>query len=423
MVRAAQQRDDVMTEPGTTSDRRRPNGRSRRASANREALIRAAGELFARSGPGAVSIRTLADHAGCSHTLIGRNFGSKDGLERAVIEQVADRLRTLADAASTTSTWSAAAVLAGLRSDPQEFRLATRAALGEFDATPIRDAATLGPRLAAQVEGRRGGNPDAPSPSARATAFFALNTILGHLTFEPLLVWGSRARQIPEEVRDGTVVEAADVVIELGSDPATDLGWGPEPRRLPQRPTVVDPDLTAREALLVATIDLHVERGPGQVTTRDIAERADVNQGLIYHYFDSVEALTTEAFALAASPFGDSAVSHDRFDLRRLARERPDLDFLVIIARHLLDGGDPASIGASTRVFDSILDGYATVPTGPGPGGLGDPRLATMAASGYFQGTAVWDRLVRDSLGIPMTADLSAAGITVVTALLDRPRA
>jgi hypothetical protein len=116
-------------------------------------------------------------------------------------------------------------------------------------------------------------------------------------------------------------------------------------------------------------------------------------------------------------------VSNDRFDLTRLARERPDLDFLVIIARHLLDGGNPASIGASSRIFDSILDGYDEIPTGPGPGGLADPRLATMAAAGYYQGTAVWNRLVRSCLGIPITGDLSATGITVVTTLLNRPRA
>jgi AcrR family transcriptional regulator len=400
---------------------RRPTERSRRAELNRESLVVAAADLFAEMGPGAVSIRAVAERAGCSHTLIGRHFGSKEGLENAVIERVANHFRALTEAALTASTWSASDVLVGLRRDPQATRLAIQAALGEFDTAPILGASTLGPRLSSLIESRRGGDPADPSAAARGTAFFVLHTLLGYITFEPLLVFGTRTADVDESTRDAAIAEATDLIIELGSDPDTDLGWGPDPRRLPERPSVIDPTLTAKEALIVATIDLYVERGPGRVTTRDISRRADVNQGLIYHYFDSIEDLTVAALTVAAAPFAASAVSSDRFDLARLARNRPDLDFLTIIARHLIAGGDLGSLGVSTKVFDSILERYGDLPVGAGPGGLDDPRLATMAASGYYQGTAVWDRVVRAALGIPMTGDLSAAGITVVTALLDRP--
>jgi len=405
-----------------TSDQRRPQPR-RAASGRswRDALIDAAAELFAESGPGAVSIRAVAERAGCSHTLVGRNFGSKAGLQQAVTERVARELDALADTVHTSGIWSAAEFLAGLRCDPNLTRLATRAALGEFDMAPLIEASTLGSRLVATIESQRGGDPKQLSPTARATAFFVLHTLLGYITFEPLLVFGTRSCDIPEAIRDTAMVEAVDLITALGCDPHRDLGWGPEPRVLPQRPSVVDPTLTAEDALIVATIDLYVERGPGRVTTRDIADRAQVNQGLIYHYFESLEDLTAKALTVAASPFAASAVTSDRFDLVRLARARPDLDFLVIIARQLLDGIDVTTLDVPTTVFDVILARYHEVPTGPGPGGLADPRLATMAASAYYQGTAVWDRLVRTSLDIPLTGDLSAAGITVVTALLDRP--
>lgn len=378
----------------------------------------AAADLFAEMGPGAVSIRSIAERAGCSHTLIGSHFGSKKGLENEVFERVAKQFRALAKAALTASTWSASDVLIGLRRDSQATRLAIHSALGEFGTTSILGASTLGPRLSYLIELRRDGDPADPSAAARCTAFFVLHTLLGYITFEPLLVFGTRTADVEEPTRDAAITEAADLIIKLGSDPNTDLGWGPDPRRLPERPSVIDPTLTAKEALIVATIDLYVERGPGRVTTRDISQRADVIQGLIYHYFDSLEDLTVAALTVAAAPFSTSAMSSDRFDLARLARNRPDLDFLIIIARHLIAGRDLSSLGVSMRVFDSILERYGNLPVGAGPGGLADPRLARMAASGYYPD---WDREVRAALGVPMTGDLSAAGITVVTSLLDRP--
>jgi AcrR family transcriptional regulator len=46
-----------------------------------------------------------------------------------------------------------------------------------------------------------------------------------------------------------------------------------------------------RERLLDAALDVFVERGFGAATVRDIAQAAGVTAGLLYHYFDSKEAL------------------------------------------------------------------------------------------------------------------------------------
>ncbi|AHD11661.1 TetR/AcrR family transcriptional regulator [Phaeobacter gallaeciensis] len=51
-----------------------------------------------------------------------------------------------------------------------------------------------------------------------------------------------------------------------------------------------------KEALILATLELVAEKGVRGATVRDIAERADVTQGLIRHYFSSKEDLMTAAY-------------------------------------------------------------------------------------------------------------------------------
>ncbi|MEX0300929.1 MAG: TetR/AcrR family transcriptional regulator [Leisingera sp.] len=51
-----------------------------------------------------------------------------------------------------------------------------------------------------------------------------------------------------------------------------------------------------QEALILATLELVAEKGVRGATVREIAERADVTQGLIRHYFSSKEELITAAY-------------------------------------------------------------------------------------------------------------------------------
>lgn len=51
-----------------------------------------------------------------------------------------------------------------------------------------------------------------------------------------------------------------------------------------------------QEALILATLDLVAEKGVRGATVRGIAERADVTQGLIRHYFSSREELILAAY-------------------------------------------------------------------------------------------------------------------------------
>jgi AcrR family transcriptional regulator len=55
---------------------------------NSSRILDSAQELFAKQGPRAVSIRQVAEHAGVSHALVHKYFGSKDDLIKAVIDRV-----------------------------------------------------------------------------------------------------------------------------------------------------------------------------------------------------------------------------------------------------------------------------------------------------------------------------------------------
>ena len=86
--------------PEARAIRRRP-GRS----ANVERILDSAQELFAKRGPRAVTVRQVAEHAGVSHALVHKYFGSKDDLIRAVIERVdVSRTATARDAPSRSGT-------------------------------------------------------------------------------------------------------------------------------------------------------------------------------------------------------------------------------------------------------------------------------------------------------------------------------
>src|SRR6185436_7320251 len=61
-----------------------------------------------------------------------------------------------------------------------------------------------------------------------------------------------------------------------------------------------------RQRIVEATFALHAERAIGDTTMKDIAERADVGLGTVYHHFptynDAVRACGAHTFAISAPP-------------------------------------------------------------------------------------------------------------------------
>ena len=82
-----------------------------------------------------------------------------------------------------------------------------------------------------------------------------------------------------------------------------------------------------RRRIVEATYALHSERGIGDTTMKDIAERADVGLGTVYHHFptynDAVRACGAHTFVLSAPPDATIFNGTNSFDERiaRLADE------------------------------------------------------------------------------------------------------
>ena len=66
------------------------SARQRDAERTRAALLSAARTLFSTRGFANTGVREVAELAGVNSSLVGRYFGSKQGLFRAVLEEVLD---------------------------------------------------------------------------------------------------------------------------------------------------------------------------------------------------------------------------------------------------------------------------------------------------------------------------------------------
>lgn len=87
-------------------------------------------------------------------------------------------------------------------------------------------------------------------------------------------------------------------------------------------------------ALIDATIQLIIEQGTA-VSVREIANRADVNHGLIHTYFGSKDALIVAALD-AANQRASEAISESGYPSAGLASRRNG-EFAKVIARMRLD--------------------------------------------------------------------------------------
>ena len=373
---------------------------TRRASASREALVMAARDLFADHGPAAVSIRTVAEKAGCSHTLVGRQFGSKTGLEEAVIERLAVGLNVLTTRMCSSDDWPMATLIHALRQHPEAGKLMVRCALGEFDDAPVMAGHTLGACLGGRLEFRRGGDADAPGIEAKVAAYGALATVLGLIGFEDWMIEGTRTHDVPQAQRDAAVAEAAEAVAALVVNGKISLLPAPHPHHLQLPPA---PDLRAvdsRTALVLAAVELLAAKGPASLTTREIADRAKVNQGLIYHYFESREHLFAEAVALANQGIQAAALPGMPLDLVVATRARLTSLSMPLMARLMVNGVSVSSVRKEFPVFDRLLADASSRQ------GSRDPRLVVFATAALTLGGTLWDDMLRRQIGIDADTDL-----------------
>jgi len=165
------------------------------------ALVAAAGDLFARKGPSGVGVREIARAAGVNHGLVHRHFGSKEGLLRAVMSDLADRVDAeLGEDRGETLDVLLPRLLASAGLLQGHWRILARAMLDGADPAEIQKEFPVFERI---LESARRTPPDRMSPEAVVTMVGA--TGLGLLLFGPWLkvataqsdeAWVTTSRQI-----------------------------------------------------------------------------------------------------------------------------------------------------------------------------------------------------------------------------------
>jgi len=151
----------------------RPTGREE----VRAALIDAAATRLARDG--SLSVRTVAADAGVNHGLVHRHFGSKAGLRRAVLEQLAEDMDArLEDVDAKDLQTLRLAAFEAVRSDDRYWRILARALLSGESPEELQGTFPVVRRLI--VASRAAGVEDAEAEVAQGLA-----AGLGWLVFAP----------------------------------------------------------------------------------------------------------------------------------------------------------------------------------------------------------------------------------------------
>jgi AcrR family transcriptional regulator len=159
--------------------------------------------------------------------------------------------------------------------------------------------------------------------------------------------------------------------------------------------------VAAREALLRAAVELFGAAGPASTSVREVADRAGVNQGLIYRHFGSKDGLLAEALERGLSEMFPAALSESGFDFDGMSwLLHHDTPGARLVARTLVDDIKITTVRRRFPVMRRMLDAYDSVPSGAGTGDLRDPRVAVAATASMALGSSIWGRHLRSSFGL-----------------------
>jgi TetR/AcrR family transcriptional regulator, repressor for neighboring sulfatase len=389
--------------------------RERRRAASEAAILDAAWELFAGIGPDGASMRDVGRAAGCTHALVTRYYGSKDGLVTAVSDRLADRVRSTVEHIEQTTADPLLGAMAAAREHPSCVRLLVRSALG--DLQPAGFPACLdAPRLLSAAQADPPGRRRGASRRSRLYTYGAASLLLGWVTFEGFLVAATGLGRVAGHRRDAAVADAVRHLLAIAASPRPALRARDLSGRSAGSGERDQPPATSREALLQAAIDLFAEHGPASVSVRDVSRRAEANAGLIYRHFGSKEALLEEAIEQGSAGLFPAALTPEGFDFDPMSQLLHN-DSLAprLIARTLVDGIDIGTVRHRFPVLRRLLDDLGPTPAGTSPAGLSDPRIAVAAAAGTALGSAIWGPHLRAAFGL-------SDGVGIESAIADLAR-
>jgi AcrR family transcriptional regulator len=167
---------------------------------------------------------------------------------------------------------------------------------------------------------------------------------------------------------------------------------------------------TRREQLLAVALDVFFEKGIGEATTRDIARRAGITEGLIYHYFPSKSALLQAVMEKNApdklagpllATVGDLPVREAfvNLGLGILALMEHNRKFITVVLTETQRGDDVVET-ASRLLGNTFRAGAAFVQSRIDNGELlpHEPLLTIR----LFHGGLLFYFLMQDRLGLPL---------------------
>jgi AcrR family transcriptional regulator len=107
-------------------------------SITKSRILDSAQQLFARRGPAAVTVRHVAEHAGVTHALVHKYFGSKDDLIKAVVYR-ADARRSAAAKESPSLKDVYHQLLPQVMTEREHSMMLVRSAMSGAEYVPMAD--------------------------------------------------------------------------------------------------------------------------------------------------------------------------------------------------------------------------------------------------------------------------------------------
>lgn len=149
---------------------------------------------------------------------------------------------------------------------------------------------------------------------------------------------------------------------------------------------------------------------PAAVSLREVAARAGTNLGLIHRHIGSTRDLVAEVLEVGSTELMPAALAVQGFDFDVASQLLHHSSFAPrLIARIQVDRLDIRSVRRRFPVLRALLDLRGAVPTGPGPGGLTDPRVLVAATGAMALGSAIWIDDLRSGLGLASEKGIESA--------------
>jgi AcrR family transcriptional regulator len=267
----------------------RNNGKATREEAGSRRLLDAARKLLSEHPPSSLSSRKVAGTAGVHHTLINYTHGSLIALfgeafaeERARFNKALPKIAFQASdeipLASYPGYWRAYVYVALDAQSTELQKILTH------DHTAIQLATLLHTQ-----------SPRRPKDTNRVAAAAWWASQIGSLVFDAPLMQGLSVASRHQAAVRRQVAERLATLLRVYPDRLPPSAFAPAPTEQTEAETATGRK-AIEEHLVHAAIDLLKERSGTGVSGRELAQRANVNYGLIHHYFGSKEAVFDAAF-------------------------------------------------------------------------------------------------------------------------------